>query len=103
MLMSGNDNWVGRVPGDVPAGPERSNAGAGRLAHQIDHERIAKRAYEIYESHDRTDGHADDDWRQAEVEYAIRRANELAAIRHYTASTRTAQGLHRLATDASMS
>jgi hypothetical protein len=58
-----------------------SNAGAGRLADQIDHQRIAARAYELYESRQREDGHADDDWRQAEAEYAVRRANDLTAAR----------------------
>jgi hypothetical protein len=63
-----------------------SNAGAGRLAHHIDHERIAARAYEIYESRQREDGHADEDWRQAEAEYAVRRANDLTVARGYGAN-----------------
>jgi hypothetical protein len=67
----------------VPIGTAESNSGAGRLAHQIDHERIAKRAYEIYESRHRTDGHADEDWLQAKAEYAVRRENQLAAARDY--------------------
>jgi hypothetical protein len=35
-------------------------------------ERIARRAYEIYESRGRADGHAEDDWVQATAEYAAR-------------------------------
>ena len=35
------------------------------LVHRIDHERIARRAYEIYESRHRADGHAAQDWFQA--------------------------------------
>ena len=40
------------------------------------HERIARRAYEIYESRERADGHADQDWFQAVSEYEARRESE---------------------------
>jgi len=36
--------------------------------YQPTHEQIEKRAYEIYEQRGRADGHADDDWAQAERE-----------------------------------
>jgi len=65
----------------VEAGP--SNAGTGRLADGIDHERIAAGAYQIYESQHRADGHADDHWRQAEAEYAVRRAHDLAELSEF--------------------
>jgi len=42
----------------------------GDLVHRIDHVRIARRAYEIYESRHRADGHPDQDWFQAASEYA---------------------------------
>ena len=78
--MSAENNRVERSSGSVgiEAGP--SNAGTGRLADRIDHERIAARAYQIYESQHHADGHADDHWRQAEAEYAVRRAHELAEL-----------------------
>jgi Protein of unknown function (DUF2934) len=81
--MSAENNRVERASRDdaIEAGP--SNAGSGRLADRIDHERIAARAYQIYESQHRADGHADDHWRQAEVEYADRRAHELAELRTF--------------------
>lgn len=44
----------------------------GVLERQIDDERIARRAYEIYELRGRADSHADDDWSQAASEYAAR-------------------------------
>lgn len=47
----------------------------GLLEQQIDNERIARRAYAIYESRHRADGHADDDWFQAAAEYAARRTS----------------------------
>ena len=83
--MSAENNRVERASGDaaIEAGP--SNAGTGRLADRIDHERIAARAYQIYESQHRADGHADDHWRQAEAEYAVRRAHELAELREHGA------------------
>jgi hypothetical protein len=83
--MSSKDNLVRRAPGGVPVGSERSNAGAARLARQIDHQRIASLAYQIYESRHHADGHSDEDWLQAEGAYAIRRSNELAAVRDYSA------------------
>ena len=76
--------WFSSGPSDVPSRAERANAGT-RLTRQADHDRIAARAYEIYESRRRVDGHADEDWRQAEAEYAVRRASELAAVRAHDA------------------
>ena len=54
---------------------------AGVLARQIDEERIARRAYEIYESRGRADGHADDDWFQAVSEYAARQSRTPGTVR----------------------
>ena len=48
----------------------RAPVHVGVLTQQIADERIARRAYEIYESRHRADGHADDDWFQAAAEYA---------------------------------
>ena len=48
----------------------------GDPAHWIDRERIARRAYEIYESRHRADGDADQDWFQAMSEYVARRESE---------------------------
>ncbi len=42
----------------------------GVLQRLIAEERIARRAYEIYESRGRQDGHADEDWRQSCAEFA---------------------------------
>ena len=67
--MSAENNRVERASGNVALEDGPSNAGTGRLADRIDHERIAARAYQIYESQHRADGHADDHWRQAEAEY----------------------------------
>ena len=58
----------------------------GLLERQIDDERIARRAYEIYESRHRADGHADDDWFQAAAEYA-RRTIGPAPVEHAGASS----------------
>ena len=44
---------------------------------RIDREQISRRAYEIYESRDRLDGHSDKDWLQAETEYEARRERGL--------------------------
>jgi len=66
-------------------GTHRSNAGSGRLGARIDQQRIARRAYEIYESHGRTPGRADQDWLQAEAEYAVLRATTLATLKIYAA------------------
>jgi hypothetical protein len=48
----------------------------GDLVQRIDHVRIARRAYEIYESRQRADGHADQDWFQAASEYAAQGESE---------------------------
>jgi Protein of unknown function (DUF2934) len=59
----------------------------GLLEQQIDDERIARRAYEIYESRHRADGRAEDDWLQAAAEYAARRTSEPAPLERYGASS----------------
>ena len=79
--MNQNKKSSARTPGGARGETGQSNAGTGRLAGHIDPERVAARAYEIYESRHRTDGHAEADWLQAEAEYAVRRANDLAAAR----------------------
>ena len=53
------------------------------LEHQIDRERISRRAYEIYEARRRVDGHADEDWFQAAAEYAAHRRREPIPFDHY--------------------
>ena len=69
----------------------------GDPVHWIDRERIARRAYEIYESRHRADGHADQDWFQAMSEYAARRESEPTtafgpgASRSFADRTRTAR------------
>ena len=73
--MSGQDVRRGR--GDRQVTP---------LERQIDDERIARRAYEIYESRNRVEGHAADDWFQAAAEYAARDTSELANSTHDGAS-----------------
>jgi hypothetical protein len=59
----------------------------GLLERQIDDERIARRAYQIYESRHRADGHADDDWFQAAAEYARRRIEPTPFDRHGASSS----------------
>ena len=65
----------------IPAG-----VNVGLLERQIDDERIARRAYQIYESRNRADGHADDDWFQAAAEYAARPRLEPTRFTRYGAS-----------------
>jgi hypothetical protein len=84
--MTVDSNRVEWASGDAAIEAAPSNAGTGRLADRIDHERIATRAYEIYQSQDGADGHADDHWRQAEAEYAARRAHELAELSEFSES-----------------
>jgi hypothetical protein len=84
--MNDNSNRARRERGDVPVGTGPSTANVGVLEHQIDQERIARRAYEIYESRHRADGHADEDWFQAASEYAARRESGPTAFEHYGAS-----------------
>ena len=60
----------------------KPDVNATTLEQQIDHERIARRAFEIYESRGRVEGHADDDWFQSASEYAAR-DNEPRAADHY--------------------
>jgi len=81
--MSTQNNRVEGASGDAVIEPGPSNAGTGRLADRIDHQRIASRAYQIYEAQHRADGHADDHWRQAEAEYAVRRAHDLAELSEF--------------------
>lgn len=69
------------VPVATPAA-----ASDGALERQIDEERIARRAYEIFESRHRAHGHADDDWFQAAAQYARRRI-EPAPVEHSGASS----------------
>jgi hypothetical protein len=71
-----NDRLV-HPPGDLASGSAWSICGTDRLKEQIDHQRIAARAFALYESRNRTNGSADEDWRRAEAEYAIHRATEL--------------------------
>ena len=84
--MNDNNNRARRERGDVPVGTP-ATAPVGVLEHQIDQERIARRAYQIYESRHRADGHADDDWFQAAAEYAARRPMEPVPFEHYGATS----------------
>ena len=63
----------------------RKEASHGARDRQIDEAHIAQRAYEIYESRGRGDGHADDDWFQAAAEYA-RRSSASAPVAQSGAS-----------------
>jgi hypothetical protein len=74
--MNGPNNRVAHPPGDVASGSAWSLSGSDRLAHEIDRQRIASRAFALYESRGRTGGSADEDWRRAEAEYLMQRANE---------------------------
>lgn len=65
------------------------------LERQIDHERIARRAYEIYESRNRVDGYADDDWFQAATEYCARDTTTRASADSYGASRTLADRVRR--------
>ena len=70
----------------VPVGTVIADVGV--LERQIDHEHIARRAYEIYESRHRADGYADTDWLQAESECAARRETQaLVNDRHGASSS----------------
>jgi DUF2934 family protein len=60
---------------------------AGTLARQIAEEHIRRRAYEIYVSRGRADGHADDDWFRAAAEYAARGVRRPGAVRRYGPSS----------------
>ena len=77
MQLNDTNNRVTRPSGGAPAEAAISNAGTDRLAHQIDHQRIATRAHELYQSRSGGDGSAEEDWRQAEAEYVIHRAQQL--------------------------
>ena len=47
---------------------------------QVTHEQIARRAYEIYVANGCQNGHAEDDWLQAEYELLRRPVGELVKI-----------------------
>ena len=64
----------------------RPSAPVTLLERQIDDERIARRAYEIYESRNRIEGYADDDWFQAATEYSARDTTTRASAGSYGAS-----------------
>jgi hypothetical protein len=74
--MTDKSKRVAYPPGDLAAGSSWSVSGTDRLAQQIDHQRIATRAYELYRTRSPTEGSADDDWCRAEAEYLADRANE---------------------------
>jgi hypothetical protein len=78
-----------------------SNDGAARLERQLDHERISRRAYEIYETRHRGDGHAEEDWVQAKAEDARLREDGPTPPSRFGLSSsygdRTRKARHRLA------
>ena len=74
--MTDKSNRIAYPPGDLAAGSSWTGSGTDRLAQQIDHQRIATRAYERYRTRSPTEGSADDDWCRAEAEYRAHRANE---------------------------
>jgi hypothetical protein len=84
MQMNDNTNRAREERHRPVAPPAAANDGV--LERQIDEERIARRAYAIYESRHRADGHADDDWFQAVAEYA-RRTIEPAPVERSGASS----------------
>ena len=55
-----------------------SNDGTERLAHHLDHERIAAVAYRIFEARQGAAGSAGEDWHQAEAEYRALRETRLS-------------------------
>jgi hypothetical protein len=57
----------------------------GLLEQEIQHERIARRAYELYEARGREDGHAEEDWSRA-VSEAGRTQDSPRVPEHYGAS-----------------
>ena len=83
--MKDNSNRVPRQADNAPAGTVGAQGGA--LEREIDRERIERRAYEIYESRDREDGRADEDWFQAESEYAARNEDEANGVETDDASS----------------
>jgi hypothetical protein len=58
----------------------------GLLERQIHHERVARRAYQLYEGRGREDGHAEEDWSRAVSEEAARTHDAASAPGHYGAS-----------------
>jgi hypothetical protein len=85
--MTDNSNRAPRERGDARMEAAPASVNVSVIEYQIDQERIARRAYEIYESRYRVEGHADDDWFQAAAEYAARLAVEPAPGYHYGASS----------------
>jgi hypothetical protein len=75
--MNDTHDRVAHPPGALASGSAWSICGTDRLKQHIDHQRIAARAYALYEGRRGTAGSADEDWRRAEAEYEIQRANEL--------------------------
>jgi hypothetical protein len=80
-----NDNNKERSDVPVATGPDGPTTGV--LEQQIDDERIARRAYAIYESRDHADGHSEADWLQAESEYRSRRTDGVPAVERAMASS----------------
>ncbi len=64
-----------------------SNDGVARLERQLGHERISRRAYEMYEARQRIDGHAEEDWFRAKAEDARLREDGPTPPGHYGASS----------------
>jgi hypothetical protein len=84
--MNDNGHRAPRERDDVQGGAP-ATANVGVLEYRIDRERIARRAYQIYESRHRADGHADEDWLQATLEYAAGRASEATVPERYGLSS----------------
>jgi hypothetical protein len=87
--MKDNSNRAPQGRHEAPVGTVSANGGA--LEHQIDHERIARRAYELYDARGRADGHADEDWFQATSEYASRQDDDPGASENDDASSSFAE------------
>jgi hypothetical protein len=68
--MNDTSNRKRHQRGDLPAGGTRVNVTV--LEERADYERIARRAFDLYEARGHTDGHADEDWFQAASEDAAR-------------------------------
>jgi hypothetical protein len=83
--MNHNSNGARQEHHDVAAETAPPVVNVGVLIRQIDHEQIARRAYAIFESRHRIEGHADEDWFQAEAEYATRHVGGPARRRRWAA------------------
>ena len=68
-------------------GTQDESRSEGTVDLVVEHERIAKRAYALYEARGRADGHALDDWLQAAEEDAASREHGT----HYGASASLAE------------